>query len=781
MQRIASGMGSLGHPAYSEPETTVTDYTNAFQQGALMLPEAVSALGAYAGRQMGAEDMATFMEDEAKTWRRLREEQAKDMTVSGLAAKSRPFATTDTDKAAWANLDSLMLNIAEMIPMTAATLGTVGVAGAAGAGAATLSVLGAATEGILGAGLVSSAISDTIDNMSMAELRELPEFKELKGAYGWSEKRIRDEIKKNAERIPVLAAGGLTAATGAITGPTMGRLFSNAQVKAFNANVKAGMTATTAWKKALTEVPKEGVGKRILKGSLTEGGQEMVQEAGETISENVALSRPWTEGVGEAIVAGGVMGAIMGGGAATTGAAGIPPDVAAAIRAQNKELKDPNKYYQTPTYSGEFWQPDFIGPPQPSEGQLIPRTRSPGDPTDPGFIGPRTPAQARQAQINEVMGREGTAAQTTTPTAGVPGARDFVGPVAPARGQGVPAAPDFVGPPTQPQYNQQQINAVMGQAGTAAQTGTPANAALAGQFVGPPTEAEVQAARPDYNAPAAPGIEGIGEAVELAKDARAGLGEGTRITGGKEYFAFTQTDKEGRTKLLADSKKKGKLPLSDLKANFETVVQSMLRDIKTIKQAGFNAQPIEDLLKGVNRKNPQKSPHSAMNRVLKGLEAAVADVKKQGKINLTTEEIAAAAKKIVGPMPEGKEAERPDLPSQKVSAGYQEALKKTAARKKQQQAEERKQRDFEAEEKTRQAQKDAEEDKQKVEAAEKAAATKAKRAKKYEQYKDVKVSIEQPTTDGDIVMVEESAGQLLQESDARIDGLKALLECVKGA
>ncbi len=393
--------------------------------------------------------------------------------------------------------------------------------------------------------------------------------------------------------------------------------------------------------------------------------------------------------------------------------------------------------------------PDFVGPTQPPPA---PPAAPSGTPGEPGFVGPVIPRGQ-----------------------GDPAANDFVGPVIP-RGQGEPTAPDFVGPP---------VNRGQGQPGAPDFVG-PVIPRGQGDFtapdfvgprperVGPPTEAEVMAARPEYGRPDR-GIEGIGEAVQMSIDARAGLGVGERTVGGKKHFAFTQVDKKtGKSKLLADSKRSGKFPLTELKDNFDTVVQSMLRDIKTIKDAGYDAQPLEKLLKGVNKRNPRKSSQEAMDTVLTGLADAVAKVKKQGRVKLTTEELADAAKRIVGPMPEGKEAERPYAPSKKVSKAYQDTLDKTKARKRKEKADERALRELEAETKAKQAK----EDKQAVEAAEKAKTVKARRAKKYEKYKDLKVSVEQPTDDGDIVMVSEPAGKLLEESDERIDGLKALLECV---
>ena len=134
--------------------------------------------------------------------------------------------------------------------------------------------------------------------------------------------------QQTEDRLLTWEQAGLSLASGALTGAigiASGKMAKRLGIDDFDTWMVSGIPAGTA-KRTLTERIARGFG-----GALTEGVfEEMPQSAQEQVANNLALKKPWNEGVAEAAAKGLLAGAVMGGamgGLMPGGQSAVPPPI----------------------------------------------------------------------------------------------------------------------------------------------------------------------------------------------------------------------------------------------------------------------------------------------------------------------------------------------------------------------------------------------------------------------------------------------------------------------
>jgi N12 class adenine-specific DNA methylase len=144
---------------------------------------------------------------------------------------------------------------------------------------------------------------------------------------GSSAEQIRQET---ADGRLTPGQSALAAGSGALTGAIgygAGRLANRLGIGDVDTMIAGGTTKVAG---AAADVAEAGAQKGLLRkvgeGVLTEGVLEEAPQSGqEQIAQNLALGKPWDEGVGSAVGAGTLVGGFMGGGAAGLGHLGSKP------------------------------------------------------------------------------------------------------------------------------------------------------------------------------------------------------------------------------------------------------------------------------------------------------------------------------------------------------------------------------------------------------------------------------------------------------------------------
>jgi hypothetical protein len=136
------------------------------------------------------------------------------------------------------------------------------------------------------------------------------------GAGQIAEQAQREGRAYSDYALPALGAGVMTAAIGYGSG----RLFGDSATSVFSGAKSSGVAGSLP--------------ARVAKGVAVEGTEELLQSGQEQAMTNVAMGKPWQEGVGNAAAMGLVTGGVMGGGMATLQGRSSPGQQAAdTIRA----------------------------------------------------------------------------------------------------------------------------------------------------------------------------------------------------------------------------------------------------------------------------------------------------------------------------------------------------------------------------------------------------------------------------------------------------------------
>lgn len=297
----------------------VADPALALAKGAVGVPEAaVGVADIFTGGQAGKEAQALgFRPKEAKQFLETYQSPELQQARANVGA-ARGFGGT---LAALAENPSVIADTAvESLP----SMGAGGVAGrgflaARGIAPAAATARQAAAAGALGEGVVSA---------------------------GQTAEQVRQESptgELTAQQAALAAgSGGLTGAIGFGAGRVANRL-GIGDLETALVRGKAGAVADEAGKAAAKAAPK-GVTRRVGEGVLTEGVfEELPQSMQEQIAQNLALGKPWNEGVPEAGATGMVVGGLTGGvvGAMRGPAAAPEPEAAPAAPLQLGFQPDP--------------------------------------------------------------------------------------------------------------------------------------------------------------------------------------------------------------------------------------------------------------------------------------------------------------------------------------------------------------------------------------------------------------------------------------------------------
>jgi len=378
--------GSITHAPFEFEGVGASDVGKALASGFTMLGEGIGGVGEYLNVPGGAK-LAEASREGGEFWR-------ESMGPAAKHAMSREFARTD-DKAAWRNLDSMILQMAQIVPMTAATMGPVGLAARAGATGGKLAAIGAGTEGALGGGLTQSQISSEVDKLSDKDLKALATKNKIPADV--DVETLRQAVKDRVSRWVVPTVASVSGALGGVIAPIQGALFVPKNLAIFNKT----LAATGSKKKAAQAMLDAGDGtvkawaKDVGKNTALEAVQEALQEGTEHIGGQVALDRPVTQGLGEAMAAGAVLGAGMAAPATAVRGASLPPDVRAAAEALKEEQR------QAPPEEPPV-------PPAPPRTPGVPPT-GPGEQITGippiGDLEQRQTSEQNQYEINQKMAR----------------------------------------------------------------------------------------------------------------------------------------------------------------------------------------------------------------------------------------------------------------------------------------------------------------------------------------------------------------------------------------
>lgn len=152
-------------------------------------------------------------------------------------------------------------------------------------------------------------------------------------AAGSAAEQIRQETKDGlltGQQVALATGSGvLTALLGAIGGKVAKRLgIADIDTALASGRLSAAIDAGDA-------TAKKAFAMRVIQGAIAEGVlEEMPQSAQEQIAQNIALGRPWAQGVDKAAAMGFLVGAVMGGGMAAVQGDGKTPEERAADAAR---------------------------------------------------------------------------------------------------------------------------------------------------------------------------------------------------------------------------------------------------------------------------------------------------------------------------------------------------------------------------------------------------------------------------------------------------------------
>ena len=171
-------------------------------------------------------------------------------------------------------------------------------------------------------------------------------------AAGSTAEQIRQETKDGeltaGQSALALGAGAATGAFG-VAGAKVAKKLGIADADALLVQGAKGMAADAAQQAAMKSIPR-----KVIEGAIAEGFlEELPQSASEQIIQNIALDRPWSDGVESSVVLGVLSGMAMGGGATLVqGSAQRKTADGAPAGEQNAPQDAPTLALPAPTYTG---------------------------------------------------------------------------------------------------------------------------------------------------------------------------------------------------------------------------------------------------------------------------------------------------------------------------------------------------------------------------------------------------------------------------------------------
>jgi len=171
-------------------------------------------------------------------------------------------------------------------------------------------------------------------------------------AAGSTAEQIRQETKDGeltaGQSALALGAGAATGAFG-VAGAKVAKKLGIADADALLVQGSKGMAADAAQQAAMKSIPR-----KVIEGAIAEGFlEELPQSASEQIIQNIALDRPWSDGVESSVVLGVLSGMAMGGGATLVqGSAQRKADDGSPAGEQDAPQDAPPLALPAPTYTG---------------------------------------------------------------------------------------------------------------------------------------------------------------------------------------------------------------------------------------------------------------------------------------------------------------------------------------------------------------------------------------------------------------------------------------------
>ena len=169
---------------------------------------------------------------------------------------------------------------------------------------------------------------------------------------GSTAEQIRQETKDGeltaGQSALALGAGAATGAFG-VAGAKVAKKLGIADADTLLVQGSKGMAADAAQQAAMKSIPR-----KVIEGAIAEGFlEELPQSASEQIIQNIALDRPWSDGVESSVVLGVLSGMAMGGGATLVqGSAQRKTADGAPAGEQNAPQDAPLLALPAPTYTG---------------------------------------------------------------------------------------------------------------------------------------------------------------------------------------------------------------------------------------------------------------------------------------------------------------------------------------------------------------------------------------------------------------------------------------------
>jgi hypothetical protein len=289
-------------------KSAVSDVGVGLMKGYVGIPEAIVGLAniptkGYAGKWV--EDAGIDFKGTKEYWDQKYSEGAK----AAQAEVSQAVGFIPKGKALLDNPSALGQTIAESLPLM------LGGAGLARLGLGAAKMIGPrAAAWAAGAAVPGSSVPLIAGAVGEGAI-----------AAGSTAEGVRQQTE---DRLLTWEQAGLSLASGALTGAigiASGKMAKRLGIDDLDTFLVSGIPAGTA-KRTLTERIARGLG-----GALTEGVlEEMPQSAQEQVANNLALKKPWNEGVAEAAATGLIVGGLMGGamgGLMPGGQSAVPPPI----------------------------------------------------------------------------------------------------------------------------------------------------------------------------------------------------------------------------------------------------------------------------------------------------------------------------------------------------------------------------------------------------------------------------------------------------------------------
>ena len=279
-------------------------------KGAISVPEAVVGLadiptGGRVGKFLENEDGAIgFRPKQAK-------EMVNDWHSDAYKANQAKFSAADgiVDKAKVAieNPSLILGGVVESLPSMAA------------GGVAARGALAAAKAGYLGRAAAAGA--ETVKGAAIAG--GVGEGAVMAGSQASAIRQETDDGELTAGQAGMAAGTGVIGGLLGYGGAKLAQHLGIGNVETMLAQGTKGLakehadTATTAATNQLTGELAKSIPRQVIEGALVEGVfEELPQSVTETVMQNLALDKPWTDGLDEAVVMGILTGGAMGAGAA---------------------------------------------------------------------------------------------------------------------------------------------------------------------------------------------------------------------------------------------------------------------------------------------------------------------------------------------------------------------------------------------------------------------------------------------------------------------------------